>query len=354
MTVIEPAPRYDAVLMVAYGGPDGPEDVLPFLAHATRGRNIPPERLQEVASHYLHFGGASPINAQMRALRAALEADLASYRHPLPVYLGNRNWHPSIEETVRTMASDGVRSALLLITSSFSSYSSCRQYQEDVQRAVAAVGPRAPRFNKVRACFNHPGFIEAAARSLAAAQQQADAGRGRPQVVFTAHSIPLSMARQCAYEEQLWESGRLTATAAGVTEWTVAFQSRSGPAQVPWLEPDICAQIATFASAGVREVVVMPIGFLSDHMEVLFDLDHEAAGVAADLNVGFHRAATVGTDRQFVGALRDIVVERLTNSPLRRAVGRMEAAPDECTEGCCWPGAALADRPVRRITGGAR
>lgn len=354
MTVINPATCYDAVLMVAYGGPDGPEDVLPFLANATRGRSIPPERLQEVASHYLHFGGASPINAQMRALRAALEADLARHRHPLPVYLGNRNWHPSIEETVRTMASQGVRYALLLVASSFSSYSSCRQYQEDVRRAVKAVGMGAPRFDKLRACFNHPGFIGAAARSLAAALKQADSGRGRPHVVFTAHSIPLSMARQCAYEEQLREASRLVAAAAGVTEWTVAFQSRSGPAEVPWLEPDICARISTLASAGVRDVVVMPIGFLSDHMEVLFDLDHEAAGVAADLNVGFHRAATVGTDRQFVGALRDIVVERLTSSPLRRAMGRMGPAPDECTESCCSTEAAPAIRPVRRTTGGAR
>jgi ferrochelatase len=270
--------------------------VVPFLENATRGRGVPRDRLLEVAEHYQYFGGVSPINAQNRALAAALEAELREHGPALPVFLGNRNWHPFVEDVLREMRDRGIRRALALVTSAYSSYSGCRQYREDIARARAAIGDDAPRVDKLRTFHDHPGFIEANAARLRGTLDTIElADRPGTHVVFSAHSIPLSMARCCAYEAQLTEAVALVASAVGVRNWTVAYQSRSGPPHVPWLEPDIADVLTELSRNGARDVVVAPIGFVSDHMEVLYDLDHEAREVASLLGLRFHRAASAGT-----------------------------------------------------------
>ncbi|HSB53622.1 MAG TPA: ferrochelatase [Gemmatimonadales bacterium] len=330
------ARSYDAVLVVSYGGPEGPDDVLPFLENATRGRGVPRERLLEVAEHYLHFGGVSPINAQNRDLVSALRRELAGHGIALPVYLGNRNWHPFLDETLRRMRDDGITRAIALVTSAFSSYSGCRQYREDVARALEAVGSGAPEVDKLRVFFNHPGFVEANAGHLSAALATLPSERrAGARVVFTAHSIPISMARSSAYEAQLREAGRLIAEAAGIRSWDLAYQSRSGPPQVPWLEPDIRDHLRTLAGRGVREVVVLPLGFLSDHMEVRYDLDTEAMQLATELGVTLVRAPTVGTAPAYIRALRELIQERMTERPQRRALGSLGPSHDICPLDCC-------------------
>jgi ferrochelatase len=337
---------YDAVLLVSYGGPEGPDDVMPFLENATRGRGVPRERLLEVAEHYYQFGGVSPINAQNRALIAALEAELARHGPALPIYFGNRNWHPYLEDTIRRMRDAGVRHALVLVTSAFSSYSGCRQYREDVIRARERVGEGAPTFDKLRAFYNHPGFIEANAAGLQETLASIEAGRrSGTHVVFTAHSIPVGMARHSAYEVQLQEASRLVAEAAGVARWSLAYQSRSGPPQVPWLEPDIGDHLELLAASGTSDVVLLPIGFLSDHMEVLYDLDHEARDRAAELGLRYVRAPSVGTHPAFIGALRELILERMTAQPVRRALGRLGPSHDICPVECCLDGRG-AGRPA--------
>jgi protoporphyrin/coproporphyrin ferrochelatase len=340
--LVQLAPRqYDALLLVSYGGPEGPDDVMPFLENATRGRGVPRERLLEVAEHYHHFGGVSPINAQNRALIAALESVLTRDGPALPIYLGNRNWHPYLEDTIRDMRAAGVRHALALVTSAFSCYSGCRQYREDVIRACKAVGHGAPTFDKLRVFFNHPGFVQANAAGLREALATIDpGGRSEVHVVFTAHSIPAAMARHSAYEVQLQEASRLVAEAAGVTRWSLAYQSRSGPPRSPWLEPDIGEHLARLAASGASDVVLLPIGFLSDHMEVRWDLDHEARDRAAQLGLGFVRAPSVGTQPAFVAMLRELILERMTAQPLRRALGRLGPSHDFCPVDCCLDGRA--------------
>lgn len=334
---------YDAIVVVSYGGPEGPDDVMPFLENATRGRGVPRDRLLEVAEHYHHFGGVSPINAQNRALVTALEAELAARGPSLPVYLGNRNWHPYLEDTVRTMRDRGVRRALAVVTSAFSCYSGCRQYREDLDRARGVVGDGAPVFDKLRVFYNHPGFIEANAARLEEALDRLDPSRrAAAHLVCTAHSIPVAMARHSAYEVQLREASRLVAERTGVERWTLAWQSRSGPPQVPWLGPDIGDHLAELIGQGIRDVVALPIGFLSDHMEVRYDLDHEAQERADELGLGFHRASTVGTHPAFIGMLRELIVERMTDRPERRALGRFGPGHDVCPVDCCLDG-----RPVR-------
>lgn len=339
--------RYDALLVVSYGGPEGPDDVLPFLENVTRGRGIPRERLMEVAGHYHHFGGVSPINAQNRALIAALAAELAARGIPMPIYFGNRNWHPFLEDTIRRMRNDGVRRALAFVTSAFGCYSGCRQYREDVLRACEAVGDGAPAFDKLRLFFNHPGFVAAKAAALLVARDRfPKARREAAHAVFTAHSIPLAMARHSAYEAQLREAAALVAGAAGVARWSLAYQSRSGPPAVPWLEPDIGDHLRALAADGVRDVVVHPIGFLSDHMEVLHDLDAEAGAIAAELGLGFERAPTAGTGRRFIGMLADLIEERTSGRAERPALGAMGPSHDVCPVGCCADGRP-STAPVR-------
>jgi ferrochelatase len=334
-----PDRQFDALLVVSFGGPEGPDDVMPFLENITRGRGVPPERLVEVARHYDMFGGVSPINAQNRELIAAVEQELAQHSIDLPVYFGNRNWHPLLADTLRQMRDDGVRKALAFFTSPFSSYSGCRQYRENIFEAQQQVGDDAPEVSKLRLFHNHPGLIEANVDRLRAAVAELPAElRDGVAVAFTAHSIPEAMGKNCAYEAQLQESSRLIAEAAGIADFEVVYQSRSGPPQVPWLEPDVLDHLRALRSRGVRAVVLAPVGFVSDHLEVLYDLDHEARAVADELGLVMARAGTAGTHPAFVSMIRELIVERLTGGVPRRAVGRFPAGPEVCAPDCCLPG----------------
>jgi protoporphyrin/coproporphyrin ferrochelatase len=334
------ARNYDALLLLSFGGPEGPDDVIPFLENVTRGRNVPRERLNEVAGHYLHFGGVSPINAQNRALIAALRDELRRHEVPLPVYFGNRNWHPYVTDTIDRMRADGVRRALVFVTSAFSSYSGCRQYREDVIRAVETLGPLEIEFDKIRGFYNHPGFIETMVERTSATLAAIPAEqRDTTEVIFTAHSIPESMAKGCAYEKQLAEAARLVAEALELPSWRLAYQSRSGPPMVPWLEPDILDALGTLSGAGYTDVAVVPIGFVSDHMEVLFDLDHEAAERSAELGLGFHRVPTAGVHPRFVAMIRELIEERMQADPVRPALGSFPPVHDICPLNCCLIGA---------------
>jgi ferrochelatase len=323
-------PGYDAILIVGFGGPEKPDDVMPFLENVTRGRNIPRARLEEVAGHYLHFGGASPINDQVRALIDALKPELERHGVNLPVYWGNRNWHPLLTDTVRAMTEAGVKRALAVVLAAYSSYSSCRQYLEDIVRARAAAGAGAPAVDKARVFYNHPEFIAASADRLRDALQSLPADlRDAARVAFTAHSIPTPMAAACDYESQLAETCRLVAAAAGVApdRWRLVYQSRSGRPSDPWLGPDILEHLDALKAEGAPAVVVHPVGFLSDHVEVLFDLDEEAKHRCESLGLPMARAATVGTHPKVVGMLRALIVERLTGSH----------GQDACPADCCRP-----------------
>ena len=331
---------FDAVLIVSFGGPEGPDDVIPFLENVTRGRDIPAERLAEVAARYSEFGGISPINQQCRRLVGALEAELAASDEHLPVYWGNRNWHPFLADTVQQMADDGIRNALAILTSAYSSHSGCRQYLDDIERARAAVGPTAPRIEKVRHYFDHPGFVE----PLRDGVRAATAGSGpNTRLVFTAHSIPTAMADSSDYVTQLRATAELVAEAAPNAPWTLAWQSRSGPPTVPWLEPDINDHLRSLAADGNGRVVVVPVGFVSDHMEVVWDLDVEAQATADDAGIELVRVATPGTepDPRFVAMWRELVQEQLHGSP-HRALSALPERPWPCAEGCCPSG-----RPAR-------
>lgn len=328
--------HYNALLLVSFGGPNGPDDVIPFLENVLRGRNVPRERMLEVAEHYQHFGGVSPINAQNLGLIEALKAELAAHDIRLPIYFGNRNWHPLLPDTLRQMAHQGVRRALGFFTSVFSSYSGCRQYRENIAAAQQVVGPEAPQVDKIRAFFNHPGFIAAMADRVrdALAEFSKDIRPSVP-ILFTAHSIPLAMAANCQYERQLQESCRLVAEAVGQSNWRLVYQSRSGPPNQPWLEPDISVALRELAHAGGKHVVVAPIGFISDHMEVLFDLDVEARQVSDELGLQMARAGTVGVHPRFVGMIRELIQERLSDNPQRAAIGQLPPSHDVCPVDCC-------------------
>jgi protoporphyrin/coproporphyrin ferrochelatase len=330
---------YDAFLLVSFGGPEGPADVIPFLRKVTAGRNVPLDRLEQVAEHYYHFGGVSPINQQCRDLIAAVEKDFAARGVALPVYWGNRNWDPYLAGTMAEMADAGISRVLAFVTSPYSSFSSCRQYLGDIEAARQQVGQRAPQVDKIRQYFNHPGFISSFAAAAAEAAESLPAA-GDFDLIFTAHSIPVSMAEASgpaggAYQAQLAEAARLVAAEIGYQRpWHLAYSSRSGPPAQPWLEPDINDLLAERAAAGSRAVVIAPIGFVSDHMEVKFDLDVEAAQTADRLGLKFARAATPGTDHRFVSMITDLVCERIDGTvPL--ALGALGAGPDTCAARCC-------------------
>jgi protoporphyrin/coproporphyrin ferrochelatase len=331
---------YDAILIVGFGGPDCREDVLPFLENVTRGRNIPRERLLEVAEHYYHFGGVSPINSQIRELIAALQPELACHGISLPIFWGNRNWHPMLADTLAAMAAQGVKQALAVVQAAYSSYSSCRQYREDIARAQAGVGPVAPKIDKVRVFYNHPDFVIAnAARVREAIDQIPLDLRSEVHLAFTAHSIPVSMARNCKYQQQLEESCRWVAEDIGVTpdRWALVYQSRSGRPGDPWLEPDILEHLKGLRQRGTNSVVVHPVGFLSDHMEVLYDLDEEARLLCDEIGLNMVRSRTVGTHPRFVSMLRELIAERMgiTAESARRALGTDGPSHDVCPEMCC-------------------
>ena len=323
--------NYDALLIVSFGGPEGMDDVMPFLENVTRGRNVPRERLLKVAEHYELFSGVSPINQQNRNLIEALSRELKAKGPELPIYWGNRNWHPLLPDTLRTMAADGIKNALAFVTSAYSSFSSCRQYLQNIAAAQEQVGAGAPRVEKLRAFYNHPLFIEANVdriRSVSSAPAR---------LVFTAHSIPESMALHCDYTLQLEEAGRLIATELGVENWTVVYQSRSGSPMQPWLGPDICDHLRALNATGVTDVVVAPIGFVSDHIEVVYDLDVEAQQVARELGMNVVRAATAGTHPSFVKMIRELILERVDDAPARY-LGSRGANHTVCPADCCLAG----------------
>ena len=332
------SPRaYDAILYLSFGGPEGPEEVMPFIENVTRGRGIPRHRLEEVAEHYHLFGGVSPINAQNRAVIAALEVELARNALDLPVYWGNRNWHPFVTDAVMQMRNDGVGRAAAFVTSAYSSYSACRQYREDIGRARAEVGRGAPKIDKLRLFYNHPGFIEPQAATVRSAiATVAPERRASASIAFTAHSIPESMAGTSSYVAQLEEACRLVAErAGGPAQWKLVYQSRSGPPAVPWLGPDVAEHLRWLHREGATDVVICPIGFVSDHLEVRFDLDVEAATVAAELGLNMVRAATVGADPAYVRMIAELVLERMDPRRPRLAAGNFAASHDCCAADCC-------------------
>ncbi|HEX8781267.1 MAG TPA: ferrochelatase [Nocardioides sp.] len=352
-TAPDPLP-YDAVLLLSFGGPEKPEDVVPFLENVTRGRGIPRERLEEVGQHYHLFGGRSPINDQNRELLAAIQEDFAGAGLDLPVYWGNRNWHPFLADTLREMSKDGVRRVAVLPTSAYSSYSSCRQYRENLADAVAEVGTElgeenVPRLDRLRQYFDHPGFVEPVVdATLTALAELPNAVREDARLVFVTHSVPTRMAETSgpeggAYVRQ--HESVATEVVDRVREETgrrhrhdLVYCSRSGSPRTPWLEPDIGDHLRDLAGQ-VAAVVMVPIGFVSDHMEVIYDLDTEAMAVAEEVGIPAVRAATPGVDPRFVRMVRDLVLERASvergEDVVRTHVGTVGPWPDVCAAGCC-------------------
>jgi protoporphyrin/coproporphyrin ferrochelatase len=379
-------PSYDALLLLSFGGPEGPDDVMPFLENVVRGRNVPRERLLEVARHYELFDGVSPINGQNRALLAALVAELNANGPQLPVYWGNRNWHPMLEEAVGQMAEDGVRHALAFVTSPFGSYPGCRQYIEEIELARQTVGPAAPKIDKLRLFYNHPGFIQATADRVAAAWDEVPSERrDRTLLLFTAHSIPAAMAERSPYERQLREACQLVIEVLSplllgegpgvradegsgfrvqgsespnllVSEsrnscgphpnplpkgegtgimFDLVFQSRSGPPSQPWLGPDIRDRIRQLPAEGIQDVVVVPIGFLAENMEVVYDLDVDVGELCDEVGVNMVRAGVVANHPRFVQMIRELVVERLDPTSPRLVLGTDGPWPDQCSADCC-------------------
>ncbi|GAB3592135.1 ferrochelatase [Angustibacter peucedani] len=346
-----PADPYDALLLLSFGGPEQPDDVMPFLRNVTAGRGIPDERLAEVAEHYDHFGGRSPINDQNRALVAALEAELARRGVDLPVLWGNRNWGPFVTDALREAHAAGHRRVVTVTTSAYSSYSSCRQYREDLAGAVLALADegRALDVDKVRPYFDHPAFVEPNARAAAAALADLPVGS---HLVFVTHSVPDAMDDASgpggdlspAYSRQHQDVASVVADAVSrevgrSVPWELVYCSRSGPPSQPWLEPDVGDHLRALHAAGVPGAAVCPIGFVSDHLEVAYDLDTEAAEVAAEIGLPFARAATVGTDPVFVAGLVDLVLERAAEArgeqPAHPVVGALAPRPSVCPVGCC-------------------
>ena len=344
---------YDALLLVSFGGPEKPEDVVPFLENVTRGRGIPRERLEEVGEHDFLFGGRSPINDQNREFLAALREDLDGAGIDLPVYWGNRNWDPYLTDTVRQMAADGITRAACFMTSAYSSYSSCRQYRENLADAVAALGEQsedAPRLDKLRHYFNHPGFVEAVVdATLAALAELPDAAREGAHLAFVTHSIPVAMndtsgplggayvAQHRSVAQEVVDRVREETGRRHAHE--LVYCSRSGAPHIPWLEPDVNDHLRALRDRGVPGVVLVPVGFVSDHMEVIYDLDTEAMATAAEIGLPTRRAATAGVDPRFVSAVRDLLLERAAvergDERERAAVGSMDALWDRCPVGCC-------------------
>ncbi|MEU8353124.1 MULTISPECIES: ferrochelatase [unclassified Streptomyces] len=364
---------YDALLLLSFGGPEGPDDVVPFLENVTRGRGIPRERLEEVGQHYFLFGGVSPINDQNRELLAAVREDFAAHGLDLPVYWGNRNWAPYLSDTLREMATAGHRRILVLVTSAYASYSGCRQYRENLAESLALLedeGLPVPRVDKLRHYFNHPGFVrpmvDATLAALAELPQDVRAGA---HLAFTTHSVPTASADTSgppgqhgdggSYVTQHLDVARQIAEAVRETTgtehpWQLVYQSRSGAPHIPWLEPDICDHLEAAHGAGVPAVVMVPIGFVSDHMEVIYDLDTEAAAKAAELGLPVSRASTVGADPRFAAGIRELVLERAARergqAVDRCALGALGPSHDLCPVGCCpgrtpKPAAAGADDP---------
>lgn len=356
---IETPVAYDAILLAGFGGPEGQDDVIPFLRNVTRGRGIPDERLEEVAHHYRHFGGISPINAQNRALKAALEAELAARGIDLPVYWGNRNWAPFLEEAVQDAAAAGRGTLLAIATSAYSSFSSCRQYREDFARVLTETGlSEKVTIDKVRQFFDHPGFVAPFVTGVRSAVEGFLADGVAPQkvhVLFSTHSIPLDDAKRSGPRDVDFGPGGAYAAqheavaafimaevasvvpAAAEIPWELVYQSRSGPPSQPWLEPDVCDVIAELPQRGAEAVAIVPLGFVSDHMEVLWDLDTEALDAAAEAGLAAVRTPTPGVDPAYVSGLVDLLEERLRGTPASERPHRTALGPwfDVCRPACC-------------------
>ena len=355
------AKPYDSVLLVSYGGPDGPEDVIPFLENVLQGRNLSREKLEELAEPYMFFDGISPINEQNRALLAAIIDELGGTRQKgsnidgsnidgpnldLTVYWANLHWHPFLADVLRQIAEDGCSRTLAFVTSAYGSYPGCRRYRQAIERAREQLGPEAPRVDKIRLFYNHPGFIEAMAERVAGAFLRIEEpSRADAKILFTAHSLPVSMARECPYERQVRESCRLVVerlegmeqiddtSKRCLADWELVYQSRSGPPSQPWLGPDVGEWLVEHD--GCQDVLIVPIGFLSDHMEVIFDLDVEVQVLCDHLGITMTRANTVGTHPRFVRMIRELVEERLQPNPTRLSLGPDGPWPDECPPDCC-------------------
>jgi len=322
---------FDALLIVSFGGPEKHEDVLPFLENVLRGKNVPRERMLEVAEHYYHFDGRSPINEQTKELIAAVEQEFRNHGVKMPVYWGNRNWHPFLADTLKQMQADGIRHAAALVTSAFGSYSGCRQYREDIARALQAAGTQDLLIEKLPNFCDREEFIATMVDRVRATMvelpppERSGAGPIKAeQLIFTAHSIPLSMAESSPYVRQLKEASARVAAACRVSNWTLVYQSRSGPPSQPWLAPDICDYLREQHAAGVHSVILCPIGFISDHMEVLYDLDTEARALCDQLGIKMVRAGTAGSHPKMISMLRDMVL----NSDASPVLAYCEA-------GCC-------------------
>jgi ferrochelatase len=359
-----PRTTFDALLLLSFGGPEGPEQVMPFLENVTRGRGIPPERLAGVAEHYLHFDGVSPINGINRALIEKIRAELADRGEALPVYFGNRNWHPFVEDAVAAMASDGIRRAAVFTTSAWGGYSGCAQYQEDITRARAAAGPQAPELVKLRQFFDHPLLVEMFAEAVTdAAATLPEALRANARLVFTAHSIPLRAANRCGpdlYPRQVAYTAGLVAAAAGYDDYDQVWQSRSGPPQVPWLEPDVADHLSALAESGIKAVIVCPVGFVADHIEVVWDLDNELREHAETLGIAMARASTPNAKRRFARLVLGLLDELCEGGePLR--VSGAQPVPGYgsslngqfCTAECVATAAAAAAAVSARPTPGS-
>lgn len=349
---------HDAFLLVSFGGPEGMPDVMPFLRNVTRKRNVPDDRLRKVAQHYELFGGVSPINQQNRDLIAVLKKEFIEHDIDLPIYWGNRNWHPMIEHAVKKMRDDGIKNALAFATSAYSSYSSCRQYLEDIERAREATGEHAPIIEKLRPFFNHPSFIAAnESRLRDAIALLPENMRSDFHIAFSAHSIPSGMASECHYAAQLHATAKVLAGSVGCTDWKVVYQSRSGPPSQPWLEPDICDHIRDLKRQGYPGLVIAPIGFVSDHMEVLYDLDVEAWQLCQQLGMVVQRVQTAGTHPAYVRMIRELVEERVAEQHANANVdagGVLQLLPWLCEPTCCpsgRPGAETAAAAAGAVKG---
>ncbi len=328
--------NYDAILFMSFGGPEKNEDVIPFLENVTEGRGIPKERLAEVGEHYYHFGGKSPINDQNLALITEIEKELEKQNINLPVYFGNRNWDPYITDTMQKMKDDGVKRAVAFVTSGYSCYSGCRQYREDIVKAQEKVGPGAPEVDKIRVFYNHPGFIDSTILGIKESLTKWEVeNRGKVKIAFTAHSIPNSQAENSDYEVQLNETCKIISNELNHSNYDMVYQSRSGSPKIPWLEPDIIDYMEQISEEGTKDLLIVPIGFISDHMEVLYDLDTEAVEKAEELGMKMERVPTVGISKPFVEMIIELIRERMTENPERKTMGERGPNHDICPVDCC-------------------
>lgn len=333
------AREYDAILFMSFGGPEGKDEIIPFLENVTKGRNVPRSRLEDVAQHYYQFDGISPINEQNKELISVLKIEMKDNGLDLPVYFGNRNWYPLIDDTVKQMINDGVKRAVAFVTSGFSCYSGCRQYRENIINALDKSVNGKMEIDKIRVFYNHPGFIDAMVDRTKSALEKFDTPIDEINLVFTAHSIPMGMADNSNYVIQLHETCKLIAEKIKTENYKLAYQSRSGPPQVPWLEPDILEYLNELHRKGEKNVIVVPIGFISDHMEILFDLDTEASELAERLGLKMVRAKTVGTHPLFVKMIYQLIKERMISNPDRLVLGSLGPSQDICPVDCCLQGA---------------